>query len=193
MVFTTVSAQQAGLPSAASVAIDDRAMGRLAAQVLLERGHRKIAVFGASRTGSDSLSLRYLGVRDAFSAAGLSFDESRYVETRFSLRGAYDSARAFFAVKGDTTAVFAMSDTVAMGVCRALSDIGRRVPEDVSVIGFDGTEMGKYYTPRLSTIEQPIEELASQTVLVLTDMLEHGVPPRHVTVEATLRLRESVL
>ena len=193
MVFTTVSAQQAGLPSAASVAIDDRAMGRLATQVLLERGHRKIAVFGASRTGSDSLSLRYLGVRDAFTAAGLSFDESRYVETRFSLRGAYDSARAFFAVKGDTTAVFAMSDTVAMGVCRALSDIGRRVPEDVSVIGFDGTEMGKYYTPRLSTIEQPIEELASQTVLVLTDMLEHGVPPRHVTVEATLRLRESVL
>ena len=132
-------------------------------------------------------------MRDAFTAAGLSFDESRYVETRFSLRGAYDSARAFFAVKGDTTAVFAMSDTVAMGVCRALSDIGRRVPEDVSVIGFDGTEMGKYYTPRLSTIEQPIEELASQTVLVLTDMLEHGVPPRHVTVEATLRLRESVL
>ena len=63
----------------------------------------------------------------------------------------------------------------------------------MSVIGFDGTEMGKYYTPRLSTIEQPIEELASQTVLVLTDMLEHGVPPRHVTVEATLRLRESVL
>ena len=57
MVFTTVSAQQAGLPSAASVAIDDRAMGRLATQVLLERGHRKIAVFGASRTGSDSRPL----------------------------------------------------------------------------------------------------------------------------------------
>jgi len=192
MVFATVSAAHADLPRAASVSIDDRAMAREAAGVLLSRGHTKIAVFGASRADGDSLSQRYKGVKDAFQAAGLTFDESRYVETRFSLKGAYDCAKTFFAEKADTTAVFAMSDTVAMGVIRALQDMGKRVPEDVSVFGFDGTETGKYFIPRLSTVEQPVAELAEQSVLVLTDMLEHQAPPRHVVVEATLRLRESV-
>lgn len=192
MVFTTVNAAHANLPRAASVSIDDRAMAREAAGVLLSRGHTKVAVFGASRADGDSLSQRYKGVKDAFHDAGLTFDESRYVETRFSLKGACDSAKAYFAEKPDTTAVFTMSDIVAMGVIRALQDMGKRVPEDVSVFGFDGTEMGKYFIPRLSTVEQPVEELAEQSVLVLTDMLEHQVAPRHVVVEATLRLRESV-
>ena len=192
MVFTTVNAAHTKLPRAASVSIDDRTMAREAAAVLLSRGHTKIAVFGASRADGDSLSQRYKGVKDAFQAADLTFDESRYVETRFSLKGAYDCAKTFFAEKADTTAVFAMSDTVAMGVIRALQDMGKRVPEDVSVFGFDGTETGKYFIPRLSTVEQPVAELAEQSVLVLTDMLEHQAPPRHVVVEATLRLRESV-
>lgn len=192
MVFTTVNAENAELPRAASVSIDERAMSRKAAEILLERGHTRIAVFGASRADGDNLSQRYHGVKDAFRAVGLSFDEDRYVETRFSLKGAYDCAKAFFAAKGDTTAVFAMSDTVAMGVIRALQDMGKQVPGDVSVFGFDGIETGKYFIPRLSTVEQPVQEMAQQTVLVLTDMLEHGAPPRHVMVEATLRLRESV-
>ena len=192
MVFTTVNASHIKLPCAASVSIDDRAMAREAAGVLLARGHRKIAVFGASRADGDSLSQRYKGIKDAFSEAGLTFDESRYVETRFSLKGAYDCAKDFFTAKPDTTAVFTMSDVVAMGVIRALQDMGKRVPDDVSVFGFDGTEAGKYFIPRLSTVEQPVEELAEQSVLVLTDMLEHHTDPRHVVVEATLRLRESI-
>lgn len=192
MVFTTVDASQAKLPLAASVSVDDRALAREAITVLLSRGHRKIAVFGASRADGDSLSQRYKGVKDAFQAMDLTFDESRYVETRFSLKGAYDSARAFFTQKPDTTAVFAMSDTVAMGVIRALQDMNKSVPEDVSVFGFDGIEEGKYFIPRLSTVIQPVEELAQQSVLALIDMLEHHAPPRHVMVEANLKLRESV-
>jgi LacI family transcriptional regulator len=114
------------------------------------------------------------------------------VDTRFSLRGAYDTARGFFAMKPDTTAVFAMSDTVAMGVIRALQDIGRRVPEDVSVVGYDGIEMGKYFIPRLTTVAQPINEIARESVAMLMGMLEHGEEPRHITVDAELILRESV-
>lgn len=192
MVFTTVNVAHTHLSHAASVSIDDRAMAREATGVLLARGHRKIAVFGASRIAGDNLSQRYQGVKDAFHDAGLAFDEERYVETRFSFKGAYDCAKAFFAEKTDTTAVFAMSDTVAIGVIRALQDMGKRVPEDVSVFGYDGIEAGKYFIPRLSTVEQPVAELAEQSVLVLTDMLEHQASPRHVVVEATLRLRESI-
>lgn len=192
IVFATANAGGSDLLSASTVTVDERAMGRLAIEVLLDRGHRKIAIFGGSRSIGDNLALRYEGAAEAFTARGLLFDEDRYVETRFSLQGGYDSARALFAEKPDTTAVFAMSDTVAMGAIRALEDMGLRVPEDVSVMGFDGIEMGKYYSPRITTIEQPVQEIARSTVEVLLDMLDNGASPRHVLVDATLHIRDSV-
>lgn len=192
MVFATVNAQNANLPRAGSVSIDDRSMGYAAMQTLLKAGHTKIAIFGGVRQGNDGFAMRYQGAMDALQAAGVPFDEERYVDTRFSLRGAYDTARAFFAVKPDTTAVFAMSDTVAMGVIRALQDTGRQVPRDVSVVGYDGIEMSKYYIPRLTTVMQPINDIARESVAMLMGMLEQNEAPRHITVNAELIVRESV-
>lgn len=192
MVFATVNAVNAGLPRAASVSIDDRRMGREAMEMLIRAGHTKIAIFGGSRNQGDGLADRYIGAREACEQAGVPFDETRYVETRFSLEDAYNAARNFFATRSDTTAVFAMSDMVAMGVIRALRDISRRVPEDVSVVGFDGVEMGKYFIPSLSTIVQPQEEIARQSVDVLLDMMEKDGSARHLTVTATPLLRESI-
>lgn len=192
MVFATVNAVNAGLPRAASVSIDDRRMGREAMGMLIRAGHTKIAIFGGSRNQGDGLADRYIGAREACEQAGVPFDETRYVETRFSLEDAYNAARNFFATRSDTTAVFAMSDMVAMGVIRALKDIGRRVPEDVSVVGFDGVEMGKYFIPSLSTIVQPQEEIARQSVDVLLDMMEKDGSARHLTVTAAPLLRESI-
>ena len=192
MVFATISAEKANLPRAGSVFIDNRMMGRLAMQTLIDAGHTKIAIFGGARQSDDGFGQRYQGAMEALEKAGIPFDGERYVDTRFSLRGAYDTARGFFAMKPDTTAVFAMSDTVAMGVIRALSDIGRRVPEDVSVVGYDGIEMGKYFLPRLTTVEQPINDIARESVAMLMGMLEKGEEPRHVVVPASLIERESV-
>ena len=192
MVFATVNAVNAGLPRAASVSIDDRRMGREAMEMLIRAGHTKIAIFGGSRNQGDGLADRYIGAREACEQAGVPFDETRYVETRFSLEDAYNAARNFFATRSDTTAVFAMSDMVAMGVIRALRDINRRVPEDVSVVGFDGVEMGKYFIPSLSTIVQPQEEIARQSVDVLLDMMERDGSARHLTVTAAPLLRESI-
>ena len=191
-MFATVNAVNAGLPRAASVSIDDRRMGREAMEMLIRAGHTKIAIFGGSRNQGDGLADRYIGAREACEQAGVPFDETRYVETRFSLEDAYNAARNFFATRSDTTAVFAMSDMVAMGVIRALRDINRRVPEDVSVVGFDGVEMGKYFIPSLSTIVQPQEEIARQSVDVLLDMMEKDGSARHLTVTAAPLLRESI-
>ena len=192
VVFATISAEDAALPRAGSVFVDNRTMGRAAMQTLLDAGHRRIAIFGGARTGDDGFFRRYQGAMDALNAARVPFDEERYVDTRFSLRGAYDAARSFFPIKPDTTAVFAMSDTVAMGVIRALQDMGRRVPEDVSVVGYDGIEMGKYFIPRLTTVAQPIDDIARESVSMLMGMLLHGEAPCHIAVDAELILRESV-
>lgn len=192
MVFATVTTEGTPMARASSVSMDDRKMACAAAEALLARGHRKIAVFGGGRTGKDCPALRLRGVMDAFEKYGVPFDEDRYIKTRFKLDAAYDAALDFFRRSPNTTAAFCVSDVVALSVIRALADLGRRVPQDVSVIGVDGMKIGQYTLPRLSTIVQPVEEIARQSVSVLRDMMENGAPARYVTVEAKLEIRESV-
>lgn len=192
MVFTTVNAESASLPRASSVAVDDRSMGRMVADQLLSCGHRRIAVFGSNPVAGDSLAMRFQGFCDAFAERGLTYDHTLYRETRFSYEAGYDTARAFFSERPDATALFAMSDTVAVGAIRALKDMGLSVPSDVSVVGFDGVDIGRYTLPRLTTVEQPVEEIARRSVNLLLDMLEKNAVPRHILVEASFRSRESV-
>lgn len=192
MVFTTVNAETASLPRASSVAVDDRSMGRLVAESLLSLGHRQIAVFGSNPVAGDSLAMRFQGFCDAFSEKGLTYDKSLYRESRFSFDAGYETARVFFTERPETTALFAMSDTVAVGAIRALRDLGKTVPEDVSVVGFDGVDISRYMIPRLTTVEQPVEEIARRSVNLLLDMMEKDAAPRHILVEAAFRMRESV-
>ena len=192
MVFSTVNTVGTAMERAASVAMDNRAMARQAVKALLDRGHKQIAVFGGRRTGDDSLVLRALGAEDAMSGYGMKLDPGNYVETRFLLPDAYKAGVDFFKNNPGIDAAFCMSDTVAVGVIRALADLGKKVPGDVSVIGVDGLEIGEYTTPRLSTIVQPVEEIARESVAMLTDMMENRAPARHITVEGKLEIRESV-
>ena len=192
MVFTTVNAETAALPRASSVAVDDRAMGRLVGEELLSLGHTRIAVFGSNPVAGDSLAMRFAGFCDAYAERGLTYDKSIFRETRFSYDAGYEIARAFFTERPDATALFAMSDTVAVGAIRALKDLGRTVPGDVSIVGFDGIDISRFMVPRLTTVEQPVGEIARRSVNLLLDMMEKGAAPRHILVEALFRKRESI-
>ena len=192
MVFATVSTVGTPMERASSVSMDDRKMACEAVTELLKRGHRKIAVFGGERWGQDSLALRAQGAEDAFRAMDLPFADERYVKTRLTLSDAYAAALEHFSRCPDSTAAFCMGDSAALGVIRALADLGLRVPQDVSVMGVDGIDIGRYTTPRLSTVAQPVKEIARQSMKVLSDLIENGGPPRHVTVKAALEIRESV-
>ena len=192
VVFTTVNAKAAAMPNASSVAVDDREMGRLVGDELLSLGHRKIAVFGSNPIVGDSLAMRFQGFCDAWADRGLSFDPEDYRECRFSLEAGYNTAREYFKNHPDTTALFTMSDTVAVGAIRALKDLGKNVPEDVSVVGFDGIDLSRYTLPRLTTVEQPVDEIALRSVNLLLDMMEKHAAPRHILVQAAYRRRESV-
>lgn len=192
VVFTTVNAEAASMPNASSVSVDDRSMGRLVGEELLSLGHRKIAVFGSNPIAGDSLAMRFQGFCDAHSDRGLSFCTENYRECRFSFDAGYETAREYFSSHPDTTALFTMSDTVAVGAIRALQDLGRTVPKDVSVIGFDGIDISRFTIPRLTTVEQPVDEIARQSVNLLLDMMEKGIAPRHILVKASYRSRESV-
>ena len=192
VVFTTVNAESASLRNASSVAVDDRNMGRQIGEELLSLGHRRIAVFGSNPVAGDSLAMRFQGFCDAYREHGLAYHQPDYRETRFSYDAGYETARVFFSENPEVTALFAMSDTVAVGAIRALNDLGKKVPEDISVIGFDGIDISRYTVPRLTTVEQPVDEIARRSVNLLLDMMENNASPRHMLVQADFRKRESV-
>ena len=85
-----------------------------------------------------------------------------------------------------------MSDVMALGAIRALADAGKRVPEDISVIGFDGLQIGEYTLPRLSTVAQSVEQLAERSLSLLLQSIEEGAQARHEVLPVHLHLRESI-
>ena len=191
VVFATVDAANAELDNASSVCIDDRAATRAMMDRILAQGHTRVAVFGGNREGNDIFARRYQGAMDSLKAHGIDYDPDEYVVSRFSLEGGYESAMRFFEKHRDATAVLTMSAMMAMGVTRALHEMGLRVPQDVSVSGFDGTVMARYYVPSIASVRQPTTEIAKRSVELLCDMLE-GSQVQHVKVEYSLVEGESI-
>ena len=85
-----------------------------------------------------------------------------------------------------------MSDTMAIGVCKAITDSGRKVPDDISVIGFDGIDMAAYYNPQITTFRQPVAEIAEETVKLLRSIIDSGSPPEHILMKAEIIEGDSV-
>lgn len=191
-VLVTSSAADLSFANLSSVTSDDALAAAMAVACLLELGHRNVVVIGGHRTYSDITRLRYQGCVQAFREQGISFHEEQYETARFTFGEGYRAAKALLERNPDFTALFAMSDVMALGAIRALADAGKRVPEDVSVIGFDGLQIGEYTQPRLSTIGQSVEQLAEQSMYLLLQGIEKGTAARHEVVPVHLLLRESV-
>ena len=192
-VLVTNSAAGLGFANLSSVSTDDRAGADCAVDYLLRCGHRNIAMLGGSLDISDTSARRYEGFLDAFRRQGLEFDAQRfYYAGRFSYENGYTGMQTILKRAPEVTAVFAMADVIAIGAMRALADAGLRVPEDVSIIGYDGLKIGSFYTPKLTTIAQHVELLARRGFDILMRCMEQGAPARHVTVPFTLSVRESV-
>ena len=189
-----VTADAAGMPfdNLSSVSSDDRAAARMAMDALIEQGHRRFAIVGGDRKVSDTTKLRYEGCLEAFASHNIPFDpELDYENVRFSYEGGYQAACNLLDRGRSFTALFAMSDVMAIGVIRALHDRGIKVPEDVSVMGFDGVQVGEYIQPRLSTVRQDPQEMARRSVDILLENIKGTLSPRYETMPVRVLLRES--
>ena len=190
-VLVTNSAADLPFPSLSSVSSDDALAAEMAIGHLIRLGHRKIVVIGGHRQFSDTTTLRYQGCVNACRKHGITFDEQHYETARFSYEDGYRAAKALLQRNPDFTALFAMSDVMAIGAIRALNDEGKRVPEDVSVIGFDGLNIGEYTIPRLTTVGQSVGNLADRSLALLSHNIEDGTAARHETVPVKLLWKES--
>ena len=191
-VLLTNDASGLEFSNLSSVSLDNRDAAAMAIDHLAALGHRKIALIGGPRKTSDTTGLRYEGCMDSFRRHGIAFDEELDYETvRYSFAGGYQAAKNFLEKGRTFTGIFAMSDVMAIGAIRALQDAGLQVPGDVSVVGFDGLTIGEYTLPRLTTVVQPIEELAERSIRLLLDQIENRIVSRYETVPVTLTQKES--
>ena len=191
-VLVTTSAQELSFPNLSSVTSDDALGASMAVRSLLDLGHENIVVIGGHREESDITRLRYEGCLRAFREQGVAFRESQYETARYAFEDGYRAAQALLQRNSSFTALFAMSDAMALGAIRALCDAGKRIPEDVSVVGFDGLSIGSFTVPRLSTVVQSVQQLAQQGLELLLSGIEEGTEAAHRVVPVDLQLRESV-
>ena len=197
-ILSTVNREPVSLAERkySNISVDDEAEMIRAVEFLIENGHEKIALISAN-LGDESIGqLRLSGYKKALEKHGIPFDEELVFPMRddmesYSMENGYEVAKEMLASGKEFTAVSAISDSLAIGAIRALHDAGMRVPEDYSVMGFDGIELGKYITPSLSTVEQPVYTIAKETTKLLFDVIAGKKEHEHIVVPGKLVIRES--
>lgn len=191
-VLVTNSAAAMGFPNLSSVSTDDAAAAEAAVSHLISLGHRKIGII-SGQCDSFAAFARYSGCRKAFAEHAVPFDqETQVVSSRFAMADGYRSMETLLENVPGLTAVFAMADVMAIGAIRAVHDHGLRVPEDISVMGFDGVDMGRYLTPQLTTIRQHGEHIADRSVEILLCCIGERCSAVHEVVQFDLIPGESV-
>lgn len=190
-LLMTDDARGLPFPNLSSVCTDDREAARCAVEFLISRGHRKIAVIGGNPVISDTSRMRLSGCVAAMSKYGISGPVASE-EGLYSYQDGYNGAWRIVKSGVEFTAIFAMSDVQAIGAMRALKDAGLRVPEDVSLCGFDGLDISKYTLPQLTTVGQSAELLAQRSAQLLLQQIDRKSAARHEVVPFRLLEGESV-
>ncbi|MCR4901558.1 MAG: LacI family transcriptional regulator [Butyrivibrio sp.] len=200
VVFSTIGAPLLDNESKAvfsTVSVDDMLESKRMLEHVIGLGHRKIAII---TEGSEELSvgqLRLQGYIEALKAAKIKVDEDliRFVNPNlehYSVENGYRTTKNLIATGKEFTALFCVSDMLAIGACRALTDAGYKIPKDVSVCGFDGLGLGQYVTPRLTTMRQPMMEISRQSIGTLFDIIDEVSEHKHITLACELIQGESV-
>ena len=175
-----------------SVDVDNRLAARQATQYLLDLGHTEIACISNAKPSYTAAPDRVLGYKDALITAGITPDESLIQYADFDPQSGFVCMQSLLNTGKKFTAVFVASDNVAMGVKSALRDAGLRVPDDISLIGFDDIPWAKYSDPPLTTIRLPAQELASDACLMLLELMQGTKPDKkHKILGTELIVRKS--
>ena len=189
---------EAGLPMVAmcaaipggkvpNVVVQDREASRAAVEHLVGLGHRRLG-YVAGPQGNIIEAERFAGFLDGVAEAGLNGRDIVRWEGRFVFSAGVAAAEAFLRLKDRPTGVFASCDESAIGFLKTVRAAGLRVPEDISIIGFDGIEFADYIEPTLTTFQQPLHELGRTGARVLMNMIRGEMRPEDWNVRLPLTL-----
>ena len=185
-VFTTIGSdisEDFNRNNYSTVSVDDEKESYKMVSHLIELGHKKIAIMTEGSDTPSVVQLRLKGYIKALKAAGIKVNDNliRYVDQRiYTMANGYDTAKALIESGEKFTALYCISDVLAIGALRAFADAGLKVPEDVSVAGFDGQELSQYCIPRLTTIRQPLVDISKETIRLIFDIIDKESGHRHI-------------
>lgn len=181
-------------PQVPYVTVDNELGGFLAVEYLIKLGHRRIGfIIGPDYSGD--AQQRLVGYKKALAEYGLQYDEDLVIKGGNNEESGYQSMEALLDRKRSFSAVCTFNDRTALGAMRAIRDHGMRVPEDISIVGFDDIPTARCSEPPLTTIRQPVRELGRQGALLLIKRLKRGKgseePCDRVILPLELMVRES--
>ncbi|MGL4717338.1 MAG: substrate-binding domain-containing protein, partial [Aeromonas sp.] len=177
----------------ANVINDNARIGAgMAVRHLLALGHRDIACI-TGQIAKPTTQQRLSGVRDAFAELGLTHPDALIFEGDFESQSGFDAMQRIMALQPRPTAVFAFDDPMAIGAICAAWEAGVKVPDEISVIGYDDVEMARFSSPPLTTVRHPKAELGQLAVKQLVSRIRNKeLDVESMTVEPELIIRRSV-
>ena len=175
-----------------SVDVDNQLAAQKAVQYLLDLGHTQIACISNAPPSYTASPDRVRGYKNALTAAGITPDDDLIRYADFDPESGYVQMKSLLASGKNFTAVFVASDNVAMGVKACLREAGMRIPEDISLVGFDDIPWSQYSDPPLTTVHLQAQELARRACLVLMDLLQGKEPEaKRQIIDTQLVVRKS--
>lgn len=162
-----------------------------ATQYLIGLGHQRIG-FISGLAGIQSAAERLAGYTAALSEHGIPFQKDLTVEGAFRERGGYTAAQRLLSLSDRPTAIFAANDLSAFGAIEAIREQGLRIPEDISLIGFDDLPQASLVYPKLTTVRQPLDSMGHKAVTMLLEQIENpGRPKCQITLATEFVIRDS--
>ncbi|WP_219834164.1 LacI family DNA-binding transcriptional regulator [Paenibacillus sp. R14(2021)] len=177
-----------------SVIVDDYKAAYDATNYLIELGHDAIGFIGGDMRDITSGQNRYIGYRNAMSASGKKLVEAHIRFGDYKVKSGYEQMKLMLGSNNPPTAVFAVSDDMAVGAMNCIRDHHLRVPEDISIMGFDGSQLTELARPTLTSMEQPIHEMGKVTMDVLLKQITgETIPSEDIILEHRVAARESCM
>ena len=176
--------------SYSTISIDNRKAAFELVCGLLELGHRRIAMIAGRFTESDRSVERQAGYRDALKQHHVK--DVSITEVGFENQDIGEQIKSLHQTNSPPTAYFCSTDVIAIATIRALNQIGKKVPSDVSVVGFDGISIGEWLSPSLATAVQPAEQMGEWAMQHLIDRIDYDEPVTNLVLPYQLRRGESL-
>lgn len=162
-----------------------------ATRYLIQKGHKNIALMLGEKNDFCVSWWRYKGYVKALKEHNISLNDENLIIGDYDSTVSYNVTKELLKKRKDITAIFAISDFMAIGAAKAVTDSGLMVGKDISIIGFDGMDVSCYYNPGITTIKQPKKEMAEKSVELLFDLLKGKCENKRVLLNTQLIERES--
>lgn len=174
-----------------SIGIDNVLAAKASIQYLIDKGHRNIGILLGEKNDVGISGLRLEGYKKALEENNIPYSEENVFIGDYDYSGAYRVTKEIINNRKDITAIFSISDIMAVGAAKSVIDQGLKVGEDISIMGFDGMDISKYYNPGITTVKQPKKNMANNSIDLLLALLAKKEDHKHIIFETKIIERES--